>query len=515
MNTNEKIFRLLVDAVDEYAIFALDVKGHILTWNQGAKRLKGYLPEEVIGTHFSRFYTAPDIERNHPEHELQLAAKNGKYEEEGWRVRKDGSTFWANVVITALHDDEGILCGFGKVTRDLTAKRQAELALRESEERFRLMVESVQDYAIFMLNPHGIITTWNKGAERNKGYAAHEIIGKHFSEFYPAEDKERGKPAWELEEAVKAGRFEDEGWRIKKDGLQFWANVVITPIFSGEKILLGFAKVTRNLTERRKSEEALKTAYADLERRIEERTSELSSAKLKAEEAVRARDEFFSMASHELKTPLTVLKLQTQMRRRKIAKGNFSEFEPSKLAELCDDDVRQVERLAGLVDRMLDITRLTTGQFELTRETFDLSECGRDLVKRFTVSLSGSGNEVKLIAPSPVIGSWDRIRVEQILTNLLTNAGKYAPGKPVEVEVLANGQFAQVSVRDHGKGILEEHRELIFEPFERLEHRRDVGGLGLGLYISKQIAEAHGGRLRVESQENEGCKFFLELPFEP
>lgn len=249
------LHRLLVETVDEYAIFALDARGNIVSWNKGAERTKGYKPEEIIGKHFSIFYPPERVAQGFPDYELREAARVGRFEDEGWRVRKDGSRFWANVVITALRDEHGKLVGFGKVTRDLTARRQEEEALRESEERFRLLVQGVRDYAIFMLDPTGHVTTWNEGAHRIKGYTAEEIVGKHFSIFYPPEDLANNKPARELEIASATGVYEEEGWRVRKDGSRFWASVLITALRRSDGSLAGFAKVTRDLTERRAAQE--------------------------------------------------------------------------------------------------------------------------------------------------------------------------------------------------------------------------------------------------------------------
>ncbi|HET7614756.1 MAG TPA: PAS domain S-box protein [Gemmatimonadaceae bacterium] len=249
------LHRLLIESVDEYAIFALDPDGYILSWNPGAQRFKGYTADEVIGKHFSIFYPRERVEEGFPQYELREAARVGRFEDEGWRVRKDGSLFWANVVITALHDPTGKLVGFAKVTRDLSERRRAEEALRASEERFRLLVQGVKDYAIFMLDPTGHITTWNDGAKRIKGYTADEIIGKHFSIFYPSEDIESRKPERELEIAKSTGVYEEEGWRLRKDGSRFWASVVITALRNESGELAGFAKVTRDLTERKAAHE--------------------------------------------------------------------------------------------------------------------------------------------------------------------------------------------------------------------------------------------------------------------
>src|SRR4051812_23291991 len=227
--------RLLVEAVVDYAIFMLDTEGNIATWNAGAERIKGYTAQEIIGRHFSTFYTEADRARNHPQHELEVARRDGRYEEEGWRLRKDGGRFWANVVITAVHDAEGQLIGFGKVTRDLTDRRAAEL----EGQQFRQLVEAVGDYAIYRMDPHGVVRTWNEGARRIKGYEHSEIVGEHFSRFYTEEDRARDHPARELEIAARDSRYEEEGWRVRKDGSRFWANVVITALRDEDGNLVG------------------------------------------------------------------------------------------------------------------------------------------------------------------------------------------------------------------------------------------------------------------------------------
>jgi PAS domain S-box-containing protein len=272
------MYRLLVESVRDYAIFALNPGGYVRTWNEGAARLKGYTRAEILGRHFSAFYPPEDVAAGKPNRLLETAARIGRVEDEGWRVRKDGSRFWANVVITALHDELGTLVGFAKVTRDLTERHRAEEALRASEERFRLLVESVKDYAIFMLDETGHIATWNAGAERIKGYRAGEIIGRHFSVFYPQDKIDEGFPQYELEVAAREGRFEDEGWRVRKDGSRFWANVVITALRDETGKLIGFAKVTRDLTQRRAGEEQARRLAAEEAARAE---AERQSAELR------------------------------------------------------------------------------------------------------------------------------------------------------------------------------------------------------------------------------------------
>ncbi len=249
-------FRLLVDSVTDYAIIMLDPEGHVATWNAGAQRLKGYTAAEIIGQHFSRFYPREALDKGWPAEELRRAAAEGRFEDEGWRVRKDGSRFWANVIITALRDETGRLVGFGKVTRDLTERKQAADRTRESEERFRLILESVRDYAIFTLDPEGRLTSWSAGAEHILGYRAAEVIGQNPARFFTSADVQGGKPEADLRVAAAEGRYEDEGWRVRKDGTKFWANVIVTALRDPAGNLAGFVKVARDISARRQAEEA-------------------------------------------------------------------------------------------------------------------------------------------------------------------------------------------------------------------------------------------------------------------
>jgi PAS domain S-box-containing protein len=261
---SDQLFRILVEGVIDYAIFLLDTEGRITTWNPGAERIKGYRPNEIIGSHFSRFYTEEDRLAGVPERALRTATETGRFETEGWRVRQDGTRFWANVVIDAIRDRDGQLIAFAKVTRDMTERVGSQTALWESEERFRILVEGVADYAIYMLDPTGHITNWNRGGERIKGYSASEIVGRHFSIFFTEEDRAKGEPDREIATATRDGSFEGEGWRVRRDGTMFWASVVLDRILDENGKLLGFAKVTRDMTEQKKAEQELERARASL-----------------------------------------------------------------------------------------------------------------------------------------------------------------------------------------------------------------------------------------------------------
>src|SRR4051812_21596333 len=306
----EERFRLLVESVRDYAIFLLDVDGNVQTWNAGAERFKGFHAHEIIGRHFSIFYPPEALARKLPERELAEAIQAGSFEDEGWRLRKDGSRFWANVVITALRNPNGELVGFAKITRDLTERRTHEESLRQSEERFRLLVEGVSDYAIFMLDVNGNVASWNVGAKRIKGYAADEIIGKNFRKFYPPEVAESAWPEHELRVAAAEGRFVDEGWRVRKDGTKFWANVTITALRDEAGKLRGFAKLTRDLTERKRTE-ALEASGAEREAMLEAERG----ARMLAQRTARMKDEFLATLSHELRTPLNAILGWTQLLR--------------------------------------------------------------------------------------------------------------------------------------------------------------------------------------------------------
>jgi PAS domain S-box-containing protein len=367
----------------------------------------------------------------------------------------------------------------------------------ETNELLRAIVQSVRDYAIFALDATGHIATWNPGAEAIKGWRADEIIGQHFSVFYPRDDVLAGKPDAELRAAAEFGRFEDEGWRLRRDGSRFWANVVITALRTPDGGLRGFAKVTRDFTERRAAEETARRLVAE------------TAARHAAQEAVAARDDFLAVAGHELRTPLTALLFHADT----LARAGTGL--PPEAAARASKVARSARRIALLVDELLDVTRISVGRLSLEREAVDLSELAREVVARNAEPAALAGSPLRLEAPRPIHGSWDPGRIEQIADALVANALKYGRGRPIEIRVEEDGGVARLVVRDHGIGIAEEDQARIFERFERAASVRHYGGLGLGLWIVRQVVEAHGGRIAVASVLGQGSTFTVELPTAP
>jgi hypothetical protein len=356
-----------------------------------------------------------------------------------------------------------------------------------AEERARLILDSITDYAIFMLDRGGYVESWNLGAERIKGYRAEEIVGQHFSRFYPAEDVAAGKPAAELDAAGRSGRLEDEGWRIRKDGTRFWANVVLTAMRDAEGRLEGFAKVTRDLTERRAAEaDRLRLAQA--------------------EEAVRLRDEFLSIAAHELKTPLTALNLNLHSLRRTV-----QHLDP-RAATRVTQAVRSSERLSELVAMLLDSTRLASNGFELVREPFLLADAVRDVLDAFLPAATQAGCALTLSVEGEARGVWDRRRIEQVVGNLVSNALRHGASTPVHVRVTVEQGEAVVAVEDQGPGLGPEVLARVFGRYERASSPRHHGGLGLGLYVSRGIVAAHGGSIEARNRPGGGACFTVRLP---
>ena len=496
--TEEQRFQYLISGISDYAIYMLDPEGHVSSWNAGAQRFKGYLAPEILGKHFSQFYTPEDRATNLPERALSTALNEGKYEAEGWRMRQDGTRFWASVVIDPIYDEEGTLLGYAKITRDITDKRQAEQALRASEERFRLLVQGVTDYAIYMLSPEGTVSNWNVGAERIKGYQADEIVGQHFSRFYAEEDRADGKPAVALATAARDGRYEAEGWRLRKDGTRFWAHVVIDVIRDDMGELIGFAKITRDLTEKKKADAALAEANAALfQAQKMESIGQLTGG-----------------IAHDFNNLLSVLASGLEV----LAMGRGAGTD----SKTFDSMRRAVDRGATLTQQLLAFAR----QQPLQPETRSVNRLitGFESVLRRAVS-AAIAFDVRL-EPHIRTTVIDSARFESALLNLVVNARDAMPdGGHLQIETanvelaehevrgLAPGPYVRVTVADSGSGMSPETVTRAFEPFYTT---KEVGkGTGLGLSQVYGFIKQSGGEVVIGSAPGEGTTISIFLPAAP
>ncbi|RYY02632.1 MAG: PAS domain-containing sensor histidine kinase [Gammaproteobacteria bacterium] len=473
----------------------LSPQGVIISWNAGAQRFKGYTANEIIGTHFSAFYTEADKAVDLPNHALKIAEAEGQFEAEGWRVRKDGTRFWANVVIDPIRDHGGQLIGFAKVTRDITERKRAANVLRESEEQFRLLVQGVTDYAIYMLSPEGIITNWNAGAKRIKGYFDNEVIGTHFSRFYTDEDRQSNRPSQTLNKAAIEGRFESEGWRVRKDGTSFWAHVVVDAIQNDMGELIGFAKVTRDITERREAAAALEKAQLAL----------FQSQKMES------MGQITGGVAHDFNNLLNVITNGLAILQSRIS--------DSKDLKIIDTMERAAQRGATLIQQLLTFAR---------QQPSNPSPQNLNSVIRSFESILRRANdrrlefEITLAAKLPDVNI-DPGLFESALLNLVVNARDATPEggnitvqtsvvnlKENEINSLLAGDYVKVEVRDSGHGIPTELIEKIIEPFFTT---KPLGkGTGLGLSQVYGFAKQSCGDLHISSSQGHGTVISLFFP---
>lgn len=348
--------------------------------------------------------------------------------------------------------------------------------LKRSEEKFRLVVETVKDYSIYTLDKDGYIKSWNEGAKNIKGYSAQEVVGKHYSLFFDQEEIEQGKPWKWLIHAMNEGKYQEEGWRIKKDHSKFWANVLVTPIIDDAGSVAGFSVISQDMTERREME--------------------------------RRKDEFISIASHELRTPVTSVKVFTQLLLKMFR--NFPNTPATKYLYKMDI---QIDKLAGLVNDLLDVTRIQKGIIEFKQESVDLKSLTQEIVE----NMQTLSEKHKIILKGALKDSirGDKDRLGQVIINFITNAIKYSPNADtIEVSMAQDGEHAIISVKDFGVGIPEEYSEKIFERFFRVydDRERTYPGLGMGLFISSEIVKRHGGAIWVDSEVGKGSTFYMSLP---
>lgn len=493
--------QLLLDAVVDYAIYMLDVDGRVISWNAGAERLKQYSLDEIFGQHFSKFYTEEDRAAGVPEIALGTAAETGRFHAEGWRVRKDGSRFWAMVVIDAIRKETGELVGFAKITRDITDQFAARHELSESDGRYRRLVESVVDYAIFQLDPTGHVATWNVGAERIKGYQPAEIIGRHFSAFYTEEDRAAGIPASALETARRRGQYHAEGWRLRKDGSKFWALVVIDRIDDDDGNFVGFAKVTRDMTERYEAQRELKAVQEQLA----------------AAQKMEAIGQLSGGIAHDFNNLLMIVIGNLEM-----AQTQAGKLGGASLSRSLQNAMRGARRAAALTSRLLAFSRRQA----LDPKPIDLNKYLSN-VAEFLQRTLGENIEIEAAGAA---GLWtieaDPTHLESAIVNLAVNARDAMPeGGKLTIEAsnvyaddeyarlnpeVTPGQYVAISVSDNGAGMDAEVCNRAFEPF--FTTKEPGQGTGLGLSQVYGFVKQSAGHIKIYSEPGEGTTVKIYLP---
>ncbi|MGH3361619.1 MAG: PAS domain S-box protein [Nocardioides sp.] len=468
LRDSEERLRMTVDQVVDYAIIGLDQHGTIQSWNAGAERLNGYPADQAIGRHFSMFYPEEDKRDSLPLNLLQRAAADGRVEHSGWRLRRDGSRFWADVTITALHDQSGTHVGFTQVTQDRTEQHALEDALRQSEEGLRLLIGQVTDYAIIGLDQHGTIQSWNAGAERLNGYPADQAIGRHFSMFYPEEDKRDGLLLRLLDQAAADGRAEHTGWRLREDGTRFWGQVVITPLLGDDSRPTGFAEVTRDLTEAQRLESA--------------------------------QNSFFTTFAHDLRDPISALAGFIEL---------FRMTDGARREETLDRIQRSAERLSRMSDDLSAYAQLRSAASALRPDSLDLAACARDALADLSTQVDTSRVEVQ---NSDVIAFADVEATKRVIEHLLSNAVKYSSSGPVTATFGVRDNRVRMTVTDVGRGIEPRDLDNVFNEFERGRLAARDGGTGLGLPSVRRLLLQQGGMVWISSTAGVGTTVTMELP---
>jgi PAS domain S-box-containing protein len=492
-------YRLLVDAITDYAIYMLDSRGVVSSWNPGAARFKGYEADEIIGHHFSEFYTEEERNAGIPDRALKVAASEGRFEREGWRVRKDGTRFWAHVVIDPVRSPQGETIGYAKVTRDLTERKKAEETLRRSQEQFRLLVQGVTDYAIFMLDPEGHVASWNAGAQRIKGYAPDEIIGSHFSQFYTLEDLAKDVPGRGLATASRDGRWESEGLRKRKDGSTFWAHVVIDAIRDDDDNIMGFAKVTRDITEKRAAEQSLQQAQAALTQA----------------QKMEALGQLTGGVAHDFNNLLQVISSNLHLAAKDVVGNPRAEVRIQNALAGVSRGARLAQQLLAfgrrqaLEPKVINVGRFIRGMDDMLRRTI-----GAEI--DFEITVSGGlwntlvdPNQVENAVLNLAINARDAMLGGGKLTIEAGNAfldDSYAAGH----DGVRPGQYVMLAVTDTGSGMSAEIAERVFEPF--FSTKPEGKGTGLGLSMVYGLVKQSGGHVKIYSELGHGTTVKLYFP---
>jgi len=499
LSGTNNLYQRMIEEIQDYAIILLDRDGIIRNWNKGAQKIKQYTEDEVLGKHFSIFYLMEDIDNNLPQKLIKQAFETGRAAQEGWRKRKDGSIFWGSITITALHDDDDTVIGYCKVTRDLTDGKIAEDELRMSEERYHQMIAEVEDYAIILLSAEGVIENWNVGAQKIKGYNSKEIVGRKFDVFYTGEDRKNKLPDMLLKTARDEGKATHEGWRIRKNGTRFWGLIVITALHDKERNIIGFSKVTRDLTQKKIADERLAAYTAELEKQ----NSEL--------------EQFAYVASHDLQEPLRKIQTFADLIKEHPDDKEFIK----KYLEKLDNSAR---RMSDLVKSLLNYSRLSRGKDDPITEV-DLNAVLKEAELDFELLIEEKNATIICDTLPTVIGNYTQMG--QLFSNLISNALKFSTTDPVikihattihksaigdAPVALISGNYNLITVEDNGIGFEDQYKKTIFSLFKRLHGKQSFAGTGIGLALCKKIVENHQGHISAEGQPGEGAVFNIYLP---
>ena len=472
----------------------LDTDGAVTGWSAGAERLFLYPPEQLVGQGYAALFTPAEVEADRPKRDLAIALADGWYGDESWRPRADGEQFWASTDLVALRGHDLRLLGFGMVCRDHTERRRGDELLRDSEERFRLLVSSVADYAIFLLDQDGRVTSWNLGAERLKGYRADEILGRHFSVFYTADDLRNATPSQLLAQATAKGRVESEGWRVRRDGSQFWASVVITALRASDGTPRGYAKVTKDLTERKRNEDALRGVL------LRER-----DAANQLRELDQMRSQMVGVVAHDLRTPLSVVRGLLH-----AAREDWPSLDDGTKLDHLHKIQARLEGMSALVDDLFDMVQIESGQLQTALEPFDLA----DIARRAVADTVPSADVARIVidADDVAMALGDSHRTWEVIVNLMSNAVKFSPpAAPIRIRVERADASVTVLVTDEGPGVPENQRHLLFQRFSHLTPAGTVSGAGIGLYIARSMIEAQGGTIGMRPAPQRGSTFWFTL----
>jgi len=490
----------MVEEIQDYAIILLDEDGIIRNWNKGAQKIKLYSEKEIVGKHFSIFYLQEDIDSNLPQKLMNEARETGRAAQEGWRKRKDGTKFWGSITITAIHDEANNVIGYSKVTRDLTDKKHSEDKLRLSEERYHQMIAEVQDYAIILLSAEGVIENWNVGAERIKGYSSDEIIGKKFEVFYTEEDRKNELPNKLLKKARETGKANHEGWRVRKDGSKFWGSIVITALHSKAGAVIGFSKVTRDLTQKKIADDKL-AAYTE---ELEMQNSEL--------------EQFAYVASHDIQEPLRKIQTFAELIKEHIDDREFVNRYMDKLDA-------SAKRMVQLIKSLLNYSRIAKDEAASQITRVDLNAILDEVKQDYELLLEEK--KVNIVCETLPIVTGSPVQLGQLLSNLIGNAIKFSKGDPVitiSSTIVGRNEIANapksliaekyhlVTLADNGIGFEEQYKDSIFHLFKRLHGKLDYAGTGIGLALCKKIAENHNGFIDACGQLGQGAAFYIYLP---